>query len=173
MTSLKSHVWPSAVLVALLLFPAAPAYGYELGRSGKVGQSSTVRGSCTYQMFPSNGVLTLGGLPPQVTGARARRGREWVRYRAYLVNTSERVLQTSGWSGWNRVSDYQWSTWTGQTFMSGHYSGSYYLDYRIEWWNGTASRRVGVLDLRISPYNYYNQYGAGPFGPLTWCHLPH
>jgi hypothetical protein len=156
-----------AALTAMLLLPPAPAQAYSLGGWGKRGASSTGPATCKFGVFGTYSLLTLSAYPPRVTGARARRGREFVRYRAYLVNTSENVVNRTGWSGWIRVRDNRWRTWSGITQLSGDWRGNYYLDYRIEWWS--PSRRIGLRDLRIYPYYYYSEHNEGPMGPFTSC----
>jgi len=156
-----------APLAAILVLGAAPAQGGALGGWGKRGRSSTGPVACKFGVFGTYSTLALSAYPPQVTGARARRGREFVRYRAYLVNTSENVVNRTGWSDWIRVRDYRWKSWSGITQMSGDWRGNYYLDYRIEWW--THSRRIGLRDLRLYPYYYYSEHNEGPMGPFSSC----
>ena len=151
----------------MLLLPAAPAQAYSLGGWGKRGLSRTGAATCKFGVFSTYSLLTLSAFPPWVTGARARRGREWVRYRAYLVNTAENVVNRTRWSAWLRVRDYRWKTWGGITQLAGDWRGNYYLDYRIEWWS--PSRRIGLRDLRIYPYYYYSEHNEGPMGPFTSC----
>lgn len=150
-----------------VLLQSSTAAAYVLGGHGKQGATSTGSVVCKFGNFRTYGALTLAGNPPQVTGAPSRRGREFVRYRAFIVNTSEHVVASTNWSGWMRVRDRRYKTWSGTTTLQADWRGNYYLDYRIEWW--TRNRRIGLRDLRLQPYYYYSEHNEGPMGPFTSC----
>jgi hypothetical protein len=167
----RARTGPLACLVAIftvavLLQPSAAA-AYVLEGRGKQGATKTGPVVCKFGNFRTYGLLTLAGNPPRVTGAPSRRGREFVRYRAYIVNMSEQVVERTNWSGWLRVRDNRYRTWSGLTQLSADWRGNYYLDYRIEWWTNT--RKIGLRDLRLHPYYYYTEHNEGPIGPFNSC----
>ena len=162
---------PLACLVAIftvaVLLPPSSAAAYVLDGRGKQGATSTGWVACKFGVFGTYSLLTLTGSPPLVTGAPHRRGREFVHYKAFVVNTSEEVVARTNWSAWLRVRDNRYKTWSGATRLSADWRGNYYFDYRVEWWNKT--RRIGMRDLRLRPYYYYTEHNEGPIGPFNSC----
>ena len=157
-----------ATFIGAMLVQPPSAAAYTLDGRGKQGATRTGPVVCKFGNYRTYGALTMAGNPPRVTGAASRRGREYVRYRAYVVNRSnEGVVTSTDWSAWLSARDSRYSTWNGSTTLSADWRGNYYLDYRIEWW--TSTRRIGMRDLRLSPYYYYSEHNEGPMGPFTSC----
>ncbi len=154
---------------------AAPAARADiiLGQHGRTGYSAAQEpAGCRYRVFPGRGVLTASTAPPVVKGVNLRRGRRdrsLVRYRVFFTaQHNDQTVDVSGWSGTLRVSDRRAVTWAGApTAFDGDWRLGYYLDIRVEWWR--RGRLLGWRAHRIDTYHYFNQYNAGPIGPLTWC----
>jgi hypothetical protein len=163
----------AALLPALCAAPPAAA-DHVVGTSGKTGVATTYQGSCRYMMFPSRGILRVGVSAPSVSGAntrrRTRRESTYVRYRIHLTAAySFALLATSTWSDFIPIRQSQMRTWSGpETILDGEWSGIYGADVHIEWWN--SKRRVGWRTYRTTAFRYFNQYNAGPFGPITYCY---
>ena len=162
-----------AVLLALAAAPPASA-DHVIGTGGKRGVATTWQGTCKYRMFPSRGVLQVGVPAPDVSGANTRRGtrseRTYVRYRVYLTDAfSFATLATSSWSGYIRVRQSQMRSWSGPpTVFDMEWRGNYGADIRIEWSN--SKRTVGWRAYRTQAFAFYDQYNAGPFGPISSCY---
>jgi hypothetical protein len=161
--------------VLLACLPAGDAYAQSIvvSGSGYRGSSHVEAGACKYGNTGLRGTLTTTVAPPTVSGVnmRRRRGeRSWARYAVFLVdaNNGHRKLQASSWSGWLRVRERVKSTWTGSTAFVADWQGNYRADVVIEWWN--ATRRVGRRKHRVTSYWWYDQYGTGPYGPVSSCH---
>ncbi len=165
-----------AVIVVLVLAALAPAAYAQGGPApkNKRGKATVYQARCKYGVFGPRGVLQVGTRPPLVSGAntkrRTRRERTRVRYRVSVTDAFQGfgTLVTSGWSDFIRVRQSQRRTWTGFTSWDMEWRGNYGLDVRIEWWN--SRRRVGWRDYRINAFQFFNQYNAGPFGPISSCY---
>jgi len=166
----------AAAATALLVAPqAAPAAPVDvLGASGKRGAAIVHQARCKYGVFGPRGVLQVGARPPVVRGAntrrRTRRERTSVRYRVYITNVfaGNTTLVASEWSGFIRVRQSQRRTWPGFTSFDMEWRGNYGVDIRIEWWN--SKRMIGWRAYRINSFQFYDQYNAGPFGPISSCY---
>ncbi len=156
---------------ATLAATAAPAEARVYSYGGSTGSAKTVTGYCKYDRTNVSGSLRIAENPPNVSAINRTTGTDynWVRYQAFLIDANNaNVLQRSGWSGWLRVSDASYSTWSGTTSWAGlDWRGNYTMDFRIEWWD--SSQLLGWQAHRIEPYNYYDMYNVGPIGPITTC----
>jgi hypothetical protein len=169
-----ARAWTLGVLVALLCSVPAAAQADVLAAKGKRGRSAVPTGHCKYGNTGLRGFLTTSVRPPVVTGANLRRRRRndrtSVRYAVYLVDATNghRTLEVSNWSGWLRVREATRATWSGTTSFTYDWSGNYRVDLRVEWWK--AGRRVGWRAHRVTSYQFFDQYNAGPYGPISSCH---
>src|SRR5205085_1968405 len=95
--------------------------------------------------------------------------RTWARFKVWWVDVQNghSTLATTGWSAWKYVRDTRRYTWPGGDSFTGGWRGGYRADVRIEWWN--ATRRLGWRAYRVTSYWFYDEYGAGPYGPFSWC----
>ncbi len=169
----------TGTIVALLtLAVAAPAARASsvIGSGGKLGASLVGQGTCKYGVFGPNGVLTVGVPSPAVSGAdtrrRTRRERTWVRFRVSVTDAFQgsAPIQTSGWSAWRHVRQSGSAGWPAPTFFDLDWRGNYGADLEVEWWS--SKRMVGWRTHRLTTFGFYDQYDAGPFGPIASCYKP-
>ena len=169
----RTVVLLAIVGVVLALALATQASAYTLNADGKRGSSAVPTGSCTYGVFGPRGILTVGVAPPTVTGAntnrRTRRERTYVRYRVEVTDAARdyATITSSGWSSKIFVRQNQSRTWSGATYLEMDWRGSYGADVLVEWWN--SKRRIGWRWHRVTAFDYYDQYGRGPYGPFSYC----
>jgi hypothetical protein len=155
-------------VASFLLVASIPSvHALPIGGGGKRGPSQIYGATCKYGLAPYPGHLRLWMQPPLVAGAPRRRGREWVRYAAWLVNPYGQTVQVSNWSDFIRASDGVWATWSGQTFFEADWRGNYRIEIRIEWWN--RYRRIGWQAHRITDYYYIDEWGTSWGGPFPSC----
>jgi hypothetical protein len=156
--------------LALVLIGASHASADITGGSGAVAGYSVPTGSCKYNGV--NGTLTISVAPPQVYAknvyAGANNDSAYIRYRVFAVDANTgNTIASSGYSGYGYATDVTPARFSGSTAFSQTWRGNYRLVIRIEWWNSTQLK--GWLDERLTRYNYYNQYNAGPYGPMSSC----
>lgn len=131
------------------------------------GPSVIFPASCKYGSAPFPGYLRISTKPPKVKGEPSRRGREWVRYGAWLVDPARNTVLASPWSGWLRAGDGTWATWKGETTFTANWRGNYRIEFRIEWWN--QSRRIAWKVRRITDYYYFDEWNTAWGGPFASC----
>ena len=152
----------------LLAGSVSAADAVVIGGNGKRGPSVTYAADCKYGSRPYPGYLKVTTWPPKVAGAPSRPGREWVRFRAWLVNPSGYGVGVwTDWSAWLRVRDDTWATWSGTTSLTADWRGNYRMDVAIEWWNNT--RRIGWRTHRITDYYYIDEWNTSWGGPFPSC----
>ena len=78
------------------------------------------------------------------------------------------TLATSSWSDYIRVRQSQMRSWPGTTVFDMDWRGNYGADIRIEWSN--SKRVVGWRAYRTKAFGFFDQYNAGPFGPISSCY---
>jgi len=157
--------------VLLLAGSAGPVDALvALGSAGRLGGTSYYWGGCKYGSAPFPGYLRISTPPPLVTGIASRRGREMIRYGAWLVDAGTgSTIQFSGWSGLLSVRGSRWKTWSGETAFTADWRGNYRIDIRVEWWNRRLTRRIGWRADRITDYGYIDEWGTNWGGPFTSC----
>jgi hypothetical protein len=158
-----------AVGLSLLLAGSAVAAqaALPIGGAGKRGPNVVFGASCKYGSAPFPGYLRVATRPPKVQGAPTRSGPEWVRYRAWLVDSAGNDVLVSPWSGWLQARDGAWATWRGETVFTANWRGNYRIEFRIEWWNKT--QRIGWQAHRITDYLYFDEWNTAWGGPFTSC----
>ncbi len=161
-----------AVIVAALALALPTAASASVGSgTGKYGYSAVPEGFCQYGWIQQGGLLQLTAGPPVIQGANLRRRKrnEWtmVRYLVTLVDLAGTQLNATGWSNWQWVRERSTVTWPGSNWFQADWRGFYRLGYFVEW--ATAKRRVGTYYHLVDTYKYEDQYGAGPYGPLSSC----
>lgn len=145
----------------------APAPAPAPPPAAQPGQNAIFPASCKYGSAPFPGYLRVSTRPPNVMGAPARPGPEWVRYAAWLVDPAGNTVSVSSWSGWLQAGDGTWATWTGETSFTADWRGNYRIEFRIEWWS--QSSRIAWQVRRITDYYYIDEWNTSWGGPFPSC----